>query len=1615
MGQAAKATYSFGERMTAAAWSVNRMGASLIKTGKNMQWAGRQITVGLTVPLGFLAHRAAQAAEEFDEQMTRVIKVYNFTAEEMGLGTDAINREIDELRGTMREFAVQSAADFGYVGDQSLGMMADFAQMGFVGQDLEVISRETQRIARLGGVEFPDAINLARTVTQAFGEDMSDLSHIFNIFNAIENETALGVDDLANGLPILGQVAATLGMDVTFAAASLATMKEAGVDAREAATALRTSLIKLVDVPTDKSIKAFNELGISIEELQEEHGDDAEKMLEVLAERIITIADSSTEMRDEVIRAVSAITGVRQSARFLAVLRGISQGMENAGAGGRAFTATMMNQEEAAANAANELNRWKQSAAGTAEILRAELSVEMAQFGEKFLEVMNVLRRFATRVLKWFNGLSEGIRNGIMYFGMFVAVLGPIGMLLGILQNAFGQVLSALTKFVPGVARFNTAQQRMQNELMETNVLLRQQSTLLASQMNAAGGVGVAAYGPVNPYATKRGMWRSPISPGKAFGATAGVAAIAGMGTALTGTDTALGKILSKVTQIFGTMALLAPIVAGLGLPLWGVVAAAGAVAAAIWGIKQAVSSTEDSIVSVGESSRALAQSLGITYKEVGSVIEEQTTENVMEFANANYDAIQKLRSLKDEASQQAFLFEIAYDLKIHGAEEEEIKEAVKRIAEEAGVDIELGVVLDFDTENVQRQLSQSISDAVAAGAESSWFEEALDWSGAEELSNRFKRDVEDVAKIIAESFRITGDAPEMMQLVESAAADLKEEFDRGRLSPEQYNEAIQHLTRSVARFSDVQGLSLRNINDVHTMYQQLSTAASRLDARNKTLIASQVALNNVMADYYYMLGQGAAGSQAAAAAASDVGLTLRASRAAAKSYADTMPDVGDGMKYTATRASDLAGALPEVEEGLDDTKDAADAAADRLRALRSAMQDIMGDIIDSIKEQLNAEKEAFDEMWRDREEALKKSFETRKEQAQKERDFEVKRINDIRDKEKKLADERQRYFDQQRARISFMERTEITSIDIASAIARGELDVAARLRAGSRRNTEEFFLDELERERKARQEAREEELDALEERVKATYDALDEEIEAEEKAAAKRLSIQRKAAEKAAEMRRRQIERYLEDWKKITPQTEAEWRRHLGELSSKMGKFGLNFKNVISDYSKVTGRNMYSAFKDAAKDAQSFIAEEGRWQRAFDAAAKAAEKAAGKAKASWTGMAQDSGHGIKNILAKHNHDASMIAAGKYAEGWKKGWNKDIAPILMEAWNRLIDTDIRRELIGYTGGGTGGTSKKTGGAGAFKLHSGGPVPQMPSIGGLKPGEVPAVLQTGEYVIRKDAVKTVGVDYLNALNKYHQGGLARTAANKSGEMQTGSLAKAVYDQLMAGPGGSGAFARGGGGWWRDGRRWGQIADNTAAALRFIKQQWGNSLTSAFAGQNRGDPNSDHSWGKAIDIMFTRPGTYANANEMAAGWSLANWFVNNDDAFGTKYVIWQKLINSGQGWTNYGRYGSNPGPTLGHYDHVHVSFMHDGGLVTPGFKFGGMLKQDSLINAHKGEMIVRQPLSDKLVSFINNGGPGGDHIEINIDARGTNMNEDELARKIEMRLAKRDRARGRKRSL
>jgi len=400
---------------------------SLINWGKNTQWAGRQLTVGLTVPLAMFGSQAARAFREADQELTRLVKVYGDIS---GTASADLKKIRQDVVATSKELSNAMGVSF----KETIGLAADIAATGQQGEQLLASLKETTRLAVLGEVDRAEAMKATLAIQTAFKSNTQELTESINFLNAVENQTSTTLNDLVEAIPKAGTVVKQLGGDVEDLALYLTAMREGGVNASEAANALKSGLASMIN-PTKQTIGVMSEFGIDIMGMVERNTGNTTGMIMDLQKALDGLDPLSKA------RALEQMFGKFQFARMAALFNNLGksgsqtlQVMELMGASA----------EQLANIAGRELTLVTESASGKYRRAIEGLRASLADVGEEFLGVATKFINAFTKVLDFFNNMPEPIKKALTYLGGFTAVIGPIIMLTGVLANFFGYITKGL-------------------------------------------------------------------------------------------------------------------------------------------------------------------------------------------------------------------------------------------------------------------------------------------------------------------------------------------------------------------------------------------------------------------------------------------------------------------------------------------------------------------------------------------------------------------------------------------------------------------------------------------------------------------------------------------------------------------------------------------------------------------------------------------------------------------------------------------------------------------------------------------------------------------------------------------------------------------------------------------------------------------------------------------------------------------------------------------------------------------------------------------------------------------------------------------------------------------
>jgi len=402
---------------------------NLLNFGKNTQWAGRQLMVGFTVPLSIMGATAIKEFQKIEEQVIRLKRVYGdmFT-------TDAeTEKAVESVRRLADEFT-----KYGIAVESTIGLAASVAQMGNVGADMINQVTEATKLAVLGGMEQEKALDTTISLTNAFGIATEDLTNKINFLNAAENQTILAIDDFTEAVPKAGSVVAQLGGSVEDLAFFLTAMREGGVNASQAANALKSSLARLVN-PTKQAREDLGKLGIDILDIVESNVGNLRGTIMDLG---VALDELEPLQRS---RALEELFGKFQFARMSTLFQNISKEGSQAQ---EILKLTRNSAAELQVLADRELSRVEESPATKLQKSIEKLQASLAPIGAEFAKLVTPLVEFITGVLKKFNEMGDGAKSFVTGLVTVLGLIAPAAiMAFGLIANGIANVMKAFNAY----------------------------------------------------------------------------------------------------------------------------------------------------------------------------------------------------------------------------------------------------------------------------------------------------------------------------------------------------------------------------------------------------------------------------------------------------------------------------------------------------------------------------------------------------------------------------------------------------------------------------------------------------------------------------------------------------------------------------------------------------------------------------------------------------------------------------------------------------------------------------------------------------------------------------------------------------------------------------------------------------------------------------------------------------------------------------------------------------------------------------------------------------------------------------------------------------------------
>jgi TP901 family phage tail tape measure protein len=479
MRSLATSTELANRKLAVQAEVLHGLGQKVQDWGKNTQWAGRQMMVGMTVPFAMGAAAAAMYANKIDAAMVRVEKV--------------TNDNLDGFRDKAMNTAKEITNTMGQTIESSLGVMAELAAAGFEGPMLQSMTKLSQKLSTLGDMDQEASIKGMISIQQIYKLSTEELAQAVDYLNSVEDQTPTKLQDLVDAIPIAGTQVAQLGGTLADTTVLLTAFRERGIETVEGANAIKTAMNRILS-PTRQARETFKEL--TGKDLPGLVAATEGKPLETFQALSDVIMGGNIQLADQQ-RIISKLVGTYQSSRITALLSGLQ---DETGAVSMTREIADQTPEEWAARTSRAMNAITTSASGQWKIAIESFKAEFIETGDMILRIATGIVQAATKVFGFFNELPEIVKIFLLGGAGIMALAGPVTMIIGILGNFMGTMTKVLAVVTGARSKYKsmtieekaaelaagTLNSKMVSQADTTQVLIYQMEKLRAAYVETA-------------------------------------------------------------------------------------------------------------------------------------------------------------------------------------------------------------------------------------------------------------------------------------------------------------------------------------------------------------------------------------------------------------------------------------------------------------------------------------------------------------------------------------------------------------------------------------------------------------------------------------------------------------------------------------------------------------------------------------------------------------------------------------------------------------------------------------------------------------------------------------------------------------------------------------------------------------------------------------------------------------------------------------------------------------------------------------------------------------------------------------------------------------------------
>ncbi|TDM15697.1 phage tail tape measure protein [Macrococcus bovicus] len=398
--------------------AMKNMAPKLTGIGDGLKDIGRQATIGMSVPLlaGFGA--AIKTSADFESQMSRVGAIAGTTKGEF----EQLKKQAMDLGASTSKSASEVAAG-----------MENLAAMGFNAKEIMGAMPGVISASESSGADMAQTADVMAAAINGFGLKASDATHVADVLAQTANQSAADINDMQYALKYAAGPAHALKIPLEETSAAIGIMTDAGLDGSNAGTALRGSLLSLLD-PSEENSKRMNKMGI---ELEDSNGKfvGISGVIGQFKQKLEGMTDSQKAS------TLSALVGKEAVSGFMTLMEAGPTKIDK-------MTKALKESDGVSAEAAKKM---KNNLKGSLEELGGAVETAGIKIGDLLSPAIRGIADGVSKAVNVFNDLPKTFQVAITVFGLLAAAIGPIVLAIGTIISIMGTAAGVIGGLSPAL------------------------------------------------------------------------------------------------------------------------------------------------------------------------------------------------------------------------------------------------------------------------------------------------------------------------------------------------------------------------------------------------------------------------------------------------------------------------------------------------------------------------------------------------------------------------------------------------------------------------------------------------------------------------------------------------------------------------------------------------------------------------------------------------------------------------------------------------------------------------------------------------------------------------------------------------------------------------------------------------------------------------------------------------------------------------------------------------------------------------------------------------------------------------------------------------------------